>query len=114
MKLKIKYKDKTLSENILVAETLWDRLIGLMFKKEIRGADGLMLDPCRSIHTFFMRYSLDVVFISSKNEIIKIIRDMKPWRLSWIYFRASKTLELPAGKLPKDLSVGDRLEVTHA
>lgn len=114
MNLKIRYKDRILSEKILVADSLWARLVGLMFQKELRGADGLMLDPCRSIHTFFMRYSLDVVFLNSRNEIIKIIRGMKPWRVTWIYFRASKTLELPAGKLPRDLSVGDLLEVTNA
>ncbi len=85
-----------------------------MFKKELLEADGLMLDPCRSIHTFFMRYSLDIVFINSKNEIIKIIRDLKPWRMTWIYLNACKTLELPAGKLPQDVSIGDRLEVINA
>lgn len=114
MKLKIKYNEKILSENILLADTLWSRLIGLMFKKELLEADGLMLDPCRSIHTFFMRYSLDIVFINSKNEIIKIIRDLKPWRMTWIYLNACKTLELPAGKLPQDVSIGDRLEVVNA
>ncbi len=114
MKLKIRYKNKTLSENILVADTLWSRLVGLMFQKQLHEADGLMLDPCRSIHTFFMRYSLDIVFMNSKNEIIKIIRGMKPWRMTWIYLSASKTLELPAGKLPQDVSVGDRLEVIDA
>jgi uncharacterized membrane protein (UPF0127 family) len=114
VKLKIKYNEKILSENILLADTLWSRLIGLMFKKELLEADGLMLDPCRSIHTFFMRYSLDIVFINSKNEIIKIIRDLKPWRMTWIYLNACKTLELPAGKLPQDVSIGDRLEVINA
>ena len=111
MKIQINYGDKILSKDILIAETLVDRLIGLMFREKLLGADGLMLNPCRAIHTFFMRYSLDIVFLSSDNRIIKIIRDMKPWRMSWIYFRANKTLELPAGKLPSDLKEGDFLEV---
>jgi hypothetical protein len=58
-----------------------------------------------------MRYNLDIVFISSNNKVIKIIRDIKPWRMTWIYFRANKTLELPSGKLPMDLKEGDFLEV---
>lgn len=111
--LKISYKGKILSSNIRPAESFADRLIGLMFKKELVGADGLMIDPCRSIHTCFMKYSLDIVFISSKNQVVKIIRDIKPWRMTWIYFRASKTLELPAGKLPQDIKEGDFLEITH-
>jgi uncharacterized membrane protein (UPF0127 family) len=84
-----------------------------MFKEKLVGADGLMLDPCRSIHTFFMRYNIDVVFMSRKNAVIKIIRDLKPWRMTWIYWRATKTLEMPAGQLPQDIKVGDVLEVEN-
>ena len=111
MKIQISYGDKIISNNILIAETLVDRLIGLMFREKLVGSDGLLLNPCRSIHTFFMRYNLDIVFISSNNKVIKIIRDIKPWRMTWIYFRAHKTLELPSGKLPMDLKEGDILEV---
>ena len=111
MKVQIGYNNKVLSRDILIAESLISRMIGLMFKQRLEGADGLLIDPCRSIHTFFMRYSLDIVFISKDNKIIKIIRDMKPWRVTWIYFRATKTLELPSGKLPMDLKEGDSLEV---
>ena len=111
MKVQINYNDKTLSPNILVADDFSSRLIGLMFKKELKGADGLLIDPCNSIHTFFMRYPLDIVFIGKGNKIVKIIRDLKPWRMTWIYFYSHKVLELPAGKLPHDLKEGDTLEV---
>lgn len=113
MKLKISYQGKLLSSNIKLAESFGDRLIGLMFGEKPNDADGLMIDPCRSIHTCFMKYSLDVVFISSKNQVIKIIRDIRPWRMTWIYFRANKTLELPAGKLPSDLKEGEFLEIVN-
>lgn len=113
MKVQIKHKDKILSENIRVADTPATRIIGLMFRKSIKGADGLLLDPCNSIHTFFMRYSLDVVFLSKTNQVVKVIRNLKPWRMTFIYFKARKTLELPAGKLPSDILEGDILEVTN-
>lgn len=58
-----------------------------------------------------MKYNLDIVFISSEKKIVKIIRNLKPWRMTWIYFRASMTLELPAGKLPMDVVEGESLEV---
>ncbi len=111
MKVQIKYKDKVLSDNIRIADTPVTRIIGLMFKKKISGADGLLLDPCNSIHTFFMRYSLDVVFLNKSNVVIKVIRNLKPWRMTFIYFKARKTLELPAGQLPLDIHEGDILEV---
>ena len=113
MKVQITYGGKTLSKDILVADDMIGRLIGLMFKKKLVGADGLLIDPCNSIHTFFMRYSLDVVFLGKDNRVVKIIRNIRPWRMTWIYFSARKTLELPAGKLPMDLKEGDVLEVKN-
>lgn len=112
MKVQIKHNQKILSSNILVAANPVTRLIGLMFKERPSG-DGLLLEPCNSIHTFFMRYSLDVVFLSKSNEIVKIIRNLKPWRMTWIYFGARKTLELPAGELPPEVKEGDILEVQN-
>ncbi|MGE3610797.1 MAG: DUF192 domain-containing protein [Bacteriovoracaceae bacterium] len=110
MKICIKYNNKILSENIALADDLPSRLLGLMFKRSPNG-DGLLLDPCNSIHTFFMRYPLDVAFISSDNKVVKVIRNLMPWKMTWIYFKASKVLELPAGKMPQDLKEGDLFEV---
>lgn len=112
MKIKITYKNKILSNNIEVAESFSSRLIGLMFKEKFENADGLMIDPCRSIHTCFMKYPLDIVFLSKEDKVVKIVRCLQPWRMTWIYYRAKKTLEMPAGKLPLDLFEGDSLEVT--
>ncbi len=113
MKVQISYSNKIISNNILIANSLYTRLIGLMFKKQLTGAEGLLIDPCRSIHTCFMRYNLDVVFMSTENKIVKIVRNIKPWRMTWIYIQANKTLELPAGKLPFELKEGDVLEVRN-
>ena len=112
MMVRIKYQQHIIAENILVANNLVSRLIGLMFlKTPPQRSQGLLLEPCNSIHTFFMRYSLDVVFLNSQNEVVKIIRNLKPWRMTWIYFRARKTLEVPAGKLPASVEPGQVLEV---
>ena len=113
MKILIRHKGRIISKDILIAESFMSRLIGLMFREKLVGADGLMLDPCRSIHTFFMRYNIDVVFMSRKNAVIKISQNLIPWRMTWMYCRASKTLEMPAGQLPLDIYVGDVLEVEN-
>lgn len=112
MKVEIRYRGKILATDILIADDPVSRVIGLMFRKAPRG-NGLLLDPCNSIHTFFMRYSLDIVFITRSNQVVKIVRNMRPWRMTWIYWRAKKTLEVPAGKLPMDLAEGDILEVRN-
>lgn len=112
--VRIKHNQQTIAEDVLIADTMGSRLIGLMFRSAPpQGAKGLLLNPCNSIHTFFMRYALDVVFLDSKNNVVKVIRGMNPWRMTWIYIRASKTLELPAGKLPPQIKEGDHLEVEN-
>lgn len=112
MTVEISYRGKVLAKNIQIADDPASRIIGLMFRKAPKG-DGLLLEPCNSIHTFFMRYALDIVFISKKNEVVKIIRNIKPWRMTFVYFKARKTLEVPAGNLPSDLKEGDILEVRN-
>jgi uncharacterized protein len=112
MKVRIKHKGEVLSEDILLATNLYTRMIGLMFRSSPpESSKGLMIEPCNSIHTCFMRYALDIVFLDSKNQVIKVIRNIRPWRMTWIYFKASKTLELPAGNLPLAINEGDYLEV---
>lgn len=113
MKISISYNNKLISNQIILADSFYHRLLGLMFKGKIEDGDGLLISPCNSIHTFFMKYPLDIVFIGHKNQVVKIIRNLKPWKMTWIYFKAIKTLELPAGKLPLDLKEGDFLEVKN-
>jgi uncharacterized membrane protein (UPF0127 family) len=101
---------KIIAHNVLKADSMGLRIKGLMFSRDLKKGHGLLLDPCNSIHTFFMNYSIDVIFISSKNSVVKILRDLKPWKMTWIYFKAVKTLELPCGSIPLDMVEGDQLE----
>ncbi len=112
MIFKIKRTGYTLGENIKIADTMISRMIGLMFVKEMKNMDGLLIDPCNSIHNCFVRFPIDVIFIDRDYKVVKVLRNFKPWRFSWIYFKAKRTLELPKGKLPEDIKVGDELEVT--
>lgn len=109
--VKVVREGKTLFESVPIAEAMIDRMIGLMFKKEAVVPTGLFIEPCKSIHTFFMKFPLDVAFINSKGKVVKVIFAMKPWRLTRTYFTASSVLEVRAGLLPRDLAQGDQLEV---
>ena len=96
--------------NISLANDFSSRLVGLMFKSEMpEKYNGLLIKPGYSIHTFFMRFPIDVVFIDKKKKIIKIIRNMKPWRLTKLYFGASETLELRGNSLDKSIQEGEEL-----
>ncbi len=102
---------KVLLKNVLMTESFFERSVGLMLKKEIPSeADGLLIRPCNSVHTFFMHFPLKIIFLNSKNKVIKIVNKMPPWRISAIYFRASQVLEI-SSETSIEISVGDTLEV---
>ena len=110
--VKVKNSGELVATNVQGANNPYTRVLGLMFKPNMNGMGGLLLNPCNSIHTFFMRFPIDVVFISKDDVVVKIIRSMAPWKMSWIYLKARKTLELPSGSLPMSVTEGTQLEVS--
>ena len=109
--MKIVSKNTTIAENVKVAYSFLSRLIGLMFSKGLVGFDALLIRPCNSIHTFFMRYNIDVVFLDKQMRIVSIIRNIKPWRMTWIYFKSHQVIEMAGGSLPQNINEGETLEV---
>ena len=110
MKVTLKKTNFTLSESVMAANSLYTRVMGLMFKKNINKNESLLIEPCNSIHTCFMNFPIDVLFVSKKNEVVHVIENMKPWRFSSIYFRSKKVVEFPGGTLKGMVNLGDILE----
>ncbi len=98
-----------LCDRCVVADTPLSRLRGLLGRKELGPDEGLLLTPCSSIHTWFMRFRIDVVFLESDLTVLGMRERMKPWRMtSWRGARS--VLELPAGTCEsRRLRPGDRL-----
>ena len=111
----IKHKETgtVLGTRVEVATSMVRRTVGLMFRPEMGEIDGLMVERCNSVHTCFQRFPMDVVFLSRDYTIVKIIRSMKTWRFTWMYWRAVRALELPAGSVPAIVIEGGKLEVTR-
>lgn len=92
-------KNTILAERAEIADTFWPRLKGLLGRKQLDPKTGLILKTCTSIHTLFMRFPIDAVFVDSKNRIIKTYHALPAWRLSAILFNSAFCIELPAGTL---------------
>ena|SRR5215472_11064164 len=88
---------ETLAERAMVAETPLARFIGLQGKRLLPAKSGLVLMPNNSIHTFFMRIRIDAVFVSQEGRVIKVGRQLRPWRIGPIALGALYCVELPAG-----------------
>ncbi|MDQ6855805.1 MAG: DUF192 domain-containing protein [Candidatus Dormibacteraeota bacterium] len=85
------------AEHVEVADTLVSRFMGLMFRRELPPGHGLLIRPCNSIHMFFMRFALDVVFIDRDGRVIRVLDSIRPWRASSLVRGAKAAIELPAG-----------------
>ena len=80
-----------------VARTFWQRLKGLMGRERLPPGEGMLILKCNAIHTCFMRFAIDATFLDKHNQVVKVVRNIRPWRLFiWGGFRASKVLETAA------------------
>ncbi|MFY9115304.1 MAG: DUF192 domain-containing protein [Dethiobacteria bacterium] len=99
--------------NVIPARTFFQRLRGLMFTKELPAGKVLMITPCRSVHTFFMRYPIDILFLDRNLRVVEACPVLKPNRLSPIVKEAHHVLELPAGTIDRlKIRPGDQLKIT--
>ncbi len=103
-------RDRVLAKQGLVAERLGERMRGLLGQSGLAVDAALWIRPCTSIHSCFMRFRFDAVFVDRQGVVLHLIREMKPWRLSKWVPRADGVLELPAGTVARtDTRRGDRL-----
>lgn len=113
LKIKDLASGQVLASQVKLADSFYTRLTGLMFTSGMLGYDGILFAPGNSIQTCFMRYPIDVVFLDPQDEVVKVVRAMKPWRFTRMYLRATRALELTAGAVPLSVTEGSRLEVSH-
>jgi uncharacterized protein len=96
-------------EECLVAATPFTRMRGLLGRKSLPSGQGILLRPAASIHTFFMRFSIDAVFLDEELRVVQIAADLRPWRAAGKR-GARAVLELPAGECARrGLAVGDNI-----
>lgn len=102
--------EKMLADKVRPANGFFSRFKGLMGVKTLNTGEGLLLFDCSSIHCFFMKIAIDVVYISSDMRVLGV-ETVQPWRVGHIFRGAKHVLELPAGSAIQRLSVGDVLNV---
>jgi len=103
-------RNLVLGRAVEVADTSEKRRVGLLKHERLEPGGGLWISPCESVHTFFMKFAIDLVYLDRKRKVRKIRQAVPAWRMS-ICFSAHSVLELPAGTLDETgTCAGDELE----
>src|ERR1035437_8326483 len=103
-------KGQVLADRADIADTSAKRRTGLLKHKGLQPGEGLWIAPCEGVHTFGMKFPIDVLFLSKKKQVLKARPDMVKGRIAFS-LRAYSVLELPAGTLAQTGTVaGDQLE----
>ena len=103
-----------LATRVTLAATHWSRFRGLMYTKpaNFQSGDGLWIVPCRGVHTFAMRFPIDVLYLDARKCVVHMEENLRPWRLAKVSLRTVSVLELPAGTLrSSQTAVGDEIDL---
>jgi hypothetical protein len=88
-----------LANDLVFANTPFKRVKGLLGNKSFLAGQALIIKPCNCIHTLFMCFSIDVLFVDKNNKVVKALKKLEPFRFSKLYWPAQAVIELPCGKL---------------
>ncbi len=100
-------RNTTLADQAEVANNVWTRGKGLLGRRGLPEGGGLVIEPCSSIHTFFMAFPIDIAFVAQDGRVVTTAHALKPWRLGPFARKVRYVVELPAGALAKSGTVAD-------
>jgi uncharacterized protein len=107
-----KTQHTVIAKHLTLANNPFSRLLGLMGKTSFPESSALQITPCNSIHSFFMRFEFDAVFIDKHQVVVHIVERMKPWRMSALVLKAHSVIELNPGVIAEsNTTVGDHLAI---
>ena len=110
MRIENSSRGTELASDAEVARSYWSRLVGLLGRSSLPAGEALVLERCTSIHTAFMRFSIDVVYVDRERRVVKAVADLKPFRLSAALRGARSAIELPSGTITNTgTAPGDQL-----
>lgn len=95
-----------LAGSAVLADTMWTRMRGLLGRPCPEEGEGLVLVPCNQVHMFGMGYAIDVAFVALDGKVLRVVRNLRPWRMTAPCMGARYTIEMAQGAMA-DLHQGD-------
>lgn len=110
MRITNRTRHTLLGSRVALASTWWSRLRGYLGRAEPRPGEGILLVDCNGIHTFGMRFALDIVFLDGKGKVLELVPSLRPWKKPRRVVGAAYVLEVPTGTIKTSgTQVGDEL-----
>jgi len=104
-------RQSVVATDVRIADNYFTRLMGLMGRPGLPAGHGLWILPCSDIHSCFMRFEFDAIFVDKQHKVVHLVERMKPWRLSFAK-GGRAVLELPAGAVAESgTQLGDLIEL---
>ncbi len=100
----------TIASRANEADTFFLRLRGLLGRKSFKKGEALLIPRCQAVHSFFMKFPIDIVFVGADFSVIRTVKNLKQFRISSCYSAAYCVIELPAGTIEQtNTKMGDKL-----
>ncbi len=107
-----KTTQQTLIPRLEVADTFKTRGVGLLGRHSLASEEALWIHHCNSIHTFFMKFSIDCVFVTKDLVVDDLVENVTPWKVVFPRWKSRSVFELPSGAISKaNIKKGDQLDV---
>ena len=101
-----------LGDRIEIADTSLSRFLGLIPKRGLNAGEGLWIKPSSGVHMFWMRFAIDVVGLDRQMRVVRLWRNLRPWRMTSVSMQMHSALELPVGQIDAgEVQLGDVLEI---
>ncbi len=103
---------RELAANLVATRNMFGRIKGLLGKDSLPPGEALLIKPCNGIHTFGMRFPIDVIFLDRENHVVAVSENLRPNHVSPLHFRARSVIELPAGTIEATATaIGDEVGI---
>jgi len=101
-----------IGDQIKIADTSLSRMVGLLGRRGVDAGGGLWIKPSSGVHTFFMRFPIDVIGLDKNMRVIKLWRTLVPYRITSVSLQLRSVIELSSGRIAEcGVQLGDVLRV---
>ena len=106
-------QNKTLAQKVEIAGTAFKRARGLLGRASLSPQQALAIPHCQSVHTLFMKFAIDVVFIDKNKKVVGLVWGIKPFQFSPIFWKSACAIELAAGTIEATKTqIGDSIQIS--